>query len=91
MNEKKYKRGSKDSNLKKPVLFKIYEKQIDFMTVFIKFKQEQGYDRLAYTRTDIMDEALKDFISKIQKDFLSKASDELKIEAEKLSVFNSKN
>ncbi len=90
MSNKKYIRGSKDSNLKKPILFKLYEKQIDFMSLFIKFKHEQGYDKLAYTRTDIMYEALQDFIGKNQNEFLNHASDNLKNEAEKLSIFNSK-
>ncbi|PWN62432.1 hypothetical protein C1631_022980 [Chryseobacterium phosphatilyticum] len=90
MDNKKYIRGSKDSKLKKAVLFKLYKKQIDFMSLFVKFKHEQGYDKLAYTRTDIMYEALQDFMLKNEKEFFNHASQKLQNEAEKLSIFNSK-
>ncbi|MBD3906746.1 hypothetical protein [Chryseobacterium muglaense] len=90
MNEKKYKRGSKNSNLKKPVLFKVYENQIQFMSLFVQYKHEQGYDKLAYTRTDIISEALQDFISKNQNEFLKEASDDLQLEAKKLLIFKTK-
>lgn len=90
MSEKKYKRGSKNSNLKKPVLFKVYEKQIQFMSLFVQYKHEQGYDKLAYTRTDIISEALQDFISKNQSEFLKEASNDLQLEAKKLLIFKTK-
>ena len=42
-----------------------------FMSLFVQYKHEQGYDKLAYTRTDIISEALQDFISKNQNEFLN--------------------
>lgn len=89
-DSKEYIRGSKKSNEKKNVLFKIFSKQIDFMTIYINYKREQGYHKLAYTRTDIMDEALSDFIQKKEKDFIQNASPGLIKKAEKLQIFNSK-
>lgn len=87
-NPKTYKKGSKDSSKKKPTLILLKNNHLEFMDTFIKYKMEQGFHRLAYTRADLIEEALKDFIIKEEKNFEKNASDSLKSDAEAKKIFS---
>ncbi len=83
-----YKKGSKNSADKKPTLLLIKKEKLDFIDTFIKFKIEQGYHKRAYTRADLVDDAINDFMVKEEENFMQYASKNLQNEAVEKNIFS---
>lgn len=90
-SSKEYKRGSKNSINKTTKTFKISNSHLDFMQLFIQFKHELGFHKLAYTRTDLIEEAIKKFAEEKKEEINANASQELKIEFLKNNLISSLN
>lgn len=86
--EKIYIRGTKNSKEKKNVTYKIGINHLDFLDLFIKLKQQQGYHRLAYTRTDILENAIQHFCDVNKEEIIKYANPKLKKMFDDNKIFN---
>lgn len=72
---KEYKRGTKNSWDKTTKTFKLSNSHLEFMDLFIELKKEQGYHKLAFTRTDLIETAIANFAEDHYNDVFSAKED----------------
>lgn len=87
---KKYIKGTKNAGKKKPTLILLKMEQLVFMDLYIKLKKEQGYNRLAFTRADYIDEAISNITTAQIEEFKKNASNELLQEAIDMKIIHPK-
>lgn len=68
---KEYKRGTKNSWDKTTKTFKLSNSHLEFMDLFMELKREQGFHKLAFTRTDLIETAIANFADEQYDDVLS--------------------
>lgn len=73
---------------KKNVTYKIDVNHLEFLELFIQLRQEQGYHRLAYTRTDILENAIHLFCDVNKDEIIKYASPKLKRMFDNNKIFN---
>lgn len=85
-----YKRGTKNSSGKRNVTYKLDEEHLQFLDLYVELKKEEGYHRLAYTRTDLLEEAIKQFCTNKKSEINKTASPDLLSKFNHNSLFKAK-